>query len=194
MKDFERRIAPVLEPYGVCLLYADARWHGECGLEHHEHNRLNAEDVECLPMLSAGYERRFEKGARALDSGGRPNPVLMPMACEAVETVLRWRPRRVQDTLRAHTDRVAERAAELGLRVPSRRAGHMCGVDRPGDAAWADRCSHFLKARGVVVASRFGKLRVAPHVYNTRDEVQLLCDLLVAFEVSEGRRRRSSKL
>ena len=75
----------------------------------------------------------------------------------------------------------------LGLRVPTRRAGHICGVDRAGDATWADRCSAFLKTHGVIVASRFGKLRVAPHVYNTESEVRMLCDLLARFEASEGR-------
>jgi selenocysteine lyase/cysteine desulfurase len=36
----------------------------------------------------------------------------------------------------------------------------------------------FLKARGVIVAERFGRLRCAPHLYNTDDDINLLCQLL----------------
>ena len=201
----------LMGPYGVCLLYSDARWHGiqmtnkqdgqTAGvsnlwpLEHHEHNRFNPTDIDCLPLLSdhntgfIGYEPRFKQGARAYDSGGRPNPILMPMVCTAVEMVLRWGPDQVHNMLRVHTDQIAAMATRLGLRIPSRRAAHICGVDRCGDETWADRCSTFLASKGIIVASRFGKLRVAPHVYNTSNEIQQLCTLLMAFEVMEGRRK-----
>ena len=99
----------------------------------------------------------------------------------------------MRDALRVHTNAVATTAGALGLRVPTRRAGHICGVDRPGDATWADRCSAFLEAHGVIVASRFGKLRVAPHVYNTESEVKMLCELLARFEASEGRHRPGAR-
>ena len=200
----------LMGPYGVCLLYSDARWHGiqktnkqngqTAGvsnlwpLEHHEHNRFNPTDIDCLPLLSdnntgfIGYEPRFKQGARAFDSGGRPNPILMPMVCTAIEMVLRWGPDQVHNTLRVHTDQIAETATRLGLRIPSRRAAHICGVDRCGDETWADRCSKFLASKGIIVASRFGKLRVAPHVYNTSNEIQQLCTLLTVFEAMEGRR------
>ena len=196
----------LMGPYGVCLLYSDARWHGiqsKAGagvsklwpLEHHEHNRYNPNDIDCLPLIVetelVGYEPRFKQGARAYDSGGRPNPVLMPMVCEAVNMVLDWKPANVRDMLQRQTDKVAKTARQLHLRVPSQRAGHICGVDKIGDLEWSDRCSSFLKRNGMIVASRFGKLRVAPHVYNTDAEIEQLCTLLVAFEALET---TSSKL
>ena len=136
------------------------------------------------------YEPRFKTGARALDSGGRPNPVLMPMASKAMELVLGWGPDRICAHLQTYTDRVAATAQELGLHTPPRRAGHIVGVSKRGDPDWSERCSAFLKANGVIVASRFGKLRVAPHVYNTPQEVELLCDLLAQFVGSEMSRAR----
>ena len=206
----------LMGPYGVCLLYSASKWHGSqrkeersgatagvsglWPLEHHEHNRFNPTEIDCLPLHKnskdsngsaggvnyVGYEPRFKQGARAYDSGGRPNPVLMPMVCTAVELVLQWEPSRVRDMLRRQTDKIAEVAIRLGLRVPSQRAGHICGVDKIGDLEWSDRCSSFLKRNGMIVASRFGKLRVAPHVYNTDAEIEQLCTLLVAFEALEN--------
>ena len=131
------------------------------------------------------YETRFKTGARALDAGGRPNPVLMPMASKAMEIVLDWGPERVRSHLQTYTDCVVAKARALGLHTPPWRAGHIVGVSKRGDPTWSERCSSFLKANGVIVASRFGKLRVAPHVYNTPQEVELLCDLLTKFVASE---------
>ena len=185
----------LMGPYGVCLLYASQAWHGSSGkmwpLEHHEHNRWNPESIDCLPMDSSGhYEPRFKTGARALDSGGRPNPVLMPIASKALELVLRWGPERVRAHLQAFTDRVAAKASTLGLHTPKHRAGHIVGVSKVGDREWSDRCSSFLKSKGVIVASRFGKLRVAPHIYNTSEEVDLLCDLLAEFVDLDDKRSK----
>ena len=200
----------LLGPYGICLLYVERTWHdfssfkskattrgdAPCQdsssrrliwpLEHHEHNRWNPKDIDCLPMSPEGfYETRYKIGARALDSGGRPNPVLMPMASKAMEIVLKWGPKRVFAHLKRHTDHIASAAEDLGLEVPSKRGGHIVGISRRGDKTWSDRCSSFLKENGVIVASRFGKLRVAPHVYNSEKDIDFFCSLLSKFVESE---------
>lgn len=185
-------------PYGICLLYSDSKYHGVqvngkggntfglsglWPLEHHEHNRFNPNNIDCLPLLDgdAGYEPRFKAGARAFDSGGRPNPVLMPMACEAVEMILHWGPNNIFRMLREYTEKVAIVAVKLGLIVPSQRAGHIIGISKKNDPEWSDRCSCFLKRNGIIIASRFGHLRAAPGVYNTEAEVEIFCDLLSKF-------------
>lgn len=86
-------------------------------------------------------------------------------------------------TIRAHslrcTARVMERADEAGLTVVTprqeqRRAG-VVALRFPGDAEVAKR----LVARGFICSYR-GMLRVAPHVYNTLEEVDRFMDALVA--------------
>ena len=86
-------------------------------------------------------------------------------------------------TLRAHslrcTARVMARADEEGLTVVTprqeeRRAG-VVALRFPGDAAVAKR----LVARGFICSYR-GMLRVAPHFYNTLEEVDRFMDALVA--------------
>lgn len=86
-------------------------------------------------------------------------------------------------TIRAHslrcTARVMERADEAGLTVVTprqeeRRAG-VVALRFPGDAAVAQR----LVARGFICSYR-GMLRVAPHLYNTLEEVDRFMDALVA--------------
>jgi hypothetical protein len=60
------------------------------------------------------------------------------------------------------------------------------GLRKRGDASWADRCQAFLKQRGILVASRFGALRVAPYVHNTHAHVQSLIDAVADFEAFES--------
>jgi kynureninase len=94
------------------------------------------------------------------------------------------------DTIRAHslqcTARVMERAQEAQLTVvtprqDSRRAG-VVALRFPGDAEVARR----MVERGFICSYR-GALRVAPHFYNTLEEVDRFMDALV----SEARRHKA---
>lgn len=86
-------------------------------------------------------------------------------------------------TIRAHslrcTARVMERADEAGLTVVTPRQEHrragVVALRFPGDSEVAKR----LVARGFICSYR-GMLRVAPHVYNTLEEVDRFMDALVA--------------
>jgi selenocysteine lyase/cysteine desulfurase len=87
------------------------------------------------------------------------------------------------DAIRAHslalTERVIARADEAGLGVatprPAAQRGGIVALRFPGDAETARR----LVARGYVCSHR-GALRVAPHFYNTPDEVERFMDALLA--------------
>jgi kynureninase len=86
-------------------------------------------------------------------------------------------------TIRAHslrcTARVMERADEAGLTVVTprqdERRGGVLALRFPGDAEVAKR----LVANGFICSYR-GALRVAPHFYNTLEEVDRFMDALVA--------------
>jgi selenocysteine lyase/cysteine desulfurase len=93
-------------------------------------------------------------------------------------------------TIRAHslrlTRRVMERADEAGLTVvtpreDSKRAG-VVALRFPGDVEVCKR----LVARGFVCSHR-GALRVAPHFYNTLEEVERFMDALVEEARKEAR-------
>ncbi len=81
----------------------------------------------------------------------------------------------------ANTERIIRRADDAKLRVrtprePARRAG-IVSLAFPGDAEVA----RALGARGFVCSYR-GAVRVAPHFYNTPDEVERFMDALVALK------------
>lgn len=93
------------------------------------------------------------------------------------------------DAIREHslacTDSIIARANEAGIRVLTPREhaarGGIVALSFPGDAEMVVK----LAARGFICSHR-GALRVAPHVYNTLEEVDRFMDALV----SEVRRAR----
>ena len=202
----------LMGPYGVCLLYVAAQWQQhDCAvpLEHHEHNRFGADGDVCLEMQddlvdvnganvsngggTTGYEERFKSGARKFDSGGRPNPVLLPMVVEGLRHVLAWNPEQVHISLSKMTNIIQIAAKELGLVTPKEHAGHILGISALNDPEWSDRCSSYLKSKGIIIASRFGHLRVAPHVYNTPVEISTFCSVLKEF-VEQQQQHANAKL
>jgi kynureninase len=78
----------------------------------------------------------------------------------------------------AQTDHIIARADEMGLAVatprPHERRGGIVALRFPGDAAVA----RMLVADGFVCSYR-GGLRIAPHFYNTDEEVDRFMDELV---------------
>jgi selenocysteine lyase/cysteine desulfurase len=83
------------------------------------------------------------------------------------------------DTIRAHslhlTDRVIERADAAGVDVLTPRAPHRRG----GVVALAlPRKANDVLAERAMVCSWRGALRIAPHLYNTLDEVDLAMDVI----------------
>ena len=119
------------------------------------------------------YRADFQPGARRFDVGQRGNFHLLPMAVAAMEAIRAWGVAEIQQTLRARTDAMAARAADLGLGCLSRalRPGHYLGLDFPGGVPpdLAER----LAAEQVYVSIRGRRaVRVTPHLWVTDADVE----------------------
>jgi len=176
-------------PYGMSLVYVAEEWSKNPMTEpivQDEHNRLGADGDICLPFELAphvGYAETFQDGAKKFDSGGRLNPILLPMVSRALQQVLEWQPNRIARRLAQLTQRCVEGTEHLKLRTPKSHAPHMLGI-RPGSEVetchmqWADAACSYLKERGIHVSSRAGCLRIAPHLYNDEADIDTLLDAL----------------
>ena len=151
-----------LGPYGFGFCYIAPRYHGGRPLEHNWANRGNAEDFTNL----VDYRDDFQAGARRFDFGQRGNFHLLPMAAAALETLLGWGVENIQATLAARTDRIAMRAAELGIEAVPRhlRAGHYLGLKFPQGVP-ADLSAKLAAERIYISQRGRGGLRVTPHLW-----------------------------
>jgi selenocysteine lyase/cysteine desulfurase len=121
--------------------------------------------------LDQGYHdtaKRFEPGS--LNSAG-----VFGLGA-AIELMLRIGPERIETYLLDLTDYLCEQLQERGYRViSSRRAGEAsaivcCQHDRHS----AEELSRLLERRRIITTPRLGRLRLSPHFYNTRAEVDQL--------------------
>jgi selenocysteine lyase/cysteine desulfurase len=165
----------LLGPYGLAYLYAASRWRTSgVPLEHSWLTRAGAEDFSRLSDYSASYRA----GARRFDMGEFPQFVLTAMAIAALQQVLAWDVKWIQDTISTLTSR-AENGAVQARAIPvagSDRVGHLIGI-RPRAGVRGDLVSA-LAAANVYVSIRGDAIRVAPHVFNTEGDIDRLVDIL----------------
>jgi selenocysteine lyase/cysteine desulfurase len=164
----------LLGPYGVGFMYVDEK-HREG--QPIEHNWVNRHKSEAFSQL-VDYQDAFQPGARRYDVGERSNFVLLPMANEALRQLLDWGIENVSETVGALTDLVEQMAAERGIAtIPKdRRARHLIGLLLGPDAP-ADLATRLMR-HDVFVSVRGPSVRVSPHLYNTRADVERFFDVL----------------
>lgn len=118
-------------------------------------------------------------GAKRHESGTLPVYPIHALGA-SLELLHALGPERVERRVLALAGRLADGLEERGLRVvSSRRDGERSGIVAavhprlPADAA-----VRALEQQRIRVAERAGRLRIAPHVYNTEDEVDRLLAVL----------------
>jgi selenocysteine lyase/cysteine desulfurase len=164
----------LLSPDMMGFMYvAPHRRDGE-PIEDNHQGRGNAPSMESTP----GYSDEYAPGARRFDTGPADSMIHLPMSKTALERVTDWGPAEIQHTMRTLTDRIAERAEAIGLRVPprERRVGHFIGL-------WPakplpDGLIETLKAKGVFVSLRGGAIRISPYLFTDFSDVDTLFEAL----------------
>lgn len=167
----------LLGPYAAGYLYVAPRWQDGEPLEHNWIDREGSEDFTNL----VDYRDTFQPGARRFDVGERGNIHLVPMANAALEQLLQWGVANIQATIRARTDRMAERAAGLGIGTlhRERRAGHYLGLRFPGEVP--AELTQRLAAEQVYVSVR-GRdaMRVTPHLWVSDEDEDRFFEVLAS--------------
>lgn len=167
----------LLGPFSMGFLYADPKHHDGEPLEYNWITREGSEDFTNL----VHYTDKYQDGARRFDMGARNQINLMPLQIPALEQLLKWTPEEVQKTLATFTDLIEEKSLALGIKsVPKKlRVSHIIGIRFPRGIP--NGLFDTLNRKKVFVSVRGDALRVSPHLYNTRDDVEALFDVLKKF-------------
>lgn len=164
----------LLGPYSYGFCYVAPRWQQGRPLEENWMNREHSEDFARLVQ----YRDVYQEGAKRFDAGEASNFILSPIAGAALKQILSWSVDAIAATLRARTDGIAARAKALGLEVAPGvyRAPHMLGLRHP--QGFPDDLPAKLAQANVFASARGDSIRIAPHLYNTDDDVARLFGVL----------------
>lgn len=166
----------LLGPYALGFLYVAPKWQ-QAGkpIENSWLSRKGCEDFSSLAL----YTDEFEPGARRFDMGEFPNFVLVPMAIAALRQIDEWQVEKIQKTLSAMTDSIAEKAVQLGCTVPRQRVAHFIGIRLPNGIP--DKLAERLAEEKIYVGIRGDAIRIAPHLYNDEQDIEKLFAVLKKF-------------
>lgn len=163
----------LLAPEGAGLLYLGAR-----AMERVRPTVVGWMSVK-KPYDFSDLAQEYAQGARRFEPGTLNTAGLLGLGA-AIEMVLEIGAARIESYLIELTGYLCERLGERGYEVISSR--------RPGEASAIVSCRHarhdaaelyrLLEAQRIITTARLGRLRISPHLYNTKEEVDRLIEAL----------------
>ena len=162
----------LLGAYSQGFVYAAPKWHQGAALEENWINRKDAENFAGL----VDYKDSYEPGARRFDMGEKSNFLCTPATKASLEQITAWGVDNIAQSLGAFNAALSEQARALGLEpvAPQRRGPHLLGIKFPPGAA-AKLAASLAEAK-IFVSVRGDSMRIAPHLYNTPEDVERLLD------------------
>ena len=160
----------LLGAYSFGFCYIAPQWQNTTPLEENWLNRSESQDFSRL----VDYRDDYQKGARRFDMGEASNFFLAPVAKAALEQILEWDVKNIAQTLRMTTDYIAQKARSMGLIVPPKkqRAEHMTGITLPSGIP--EYLPSKLSSEQIYISIRGDSIRIAPHLYNTEEDIDRL--------------------
>ena len=157
----------VLGPYGRAFGYVAKRHQDGVPLEQTSFGRRDVKAEN--PVYLA--DTRYLPDARRYDMGERDHFISMEMAAIGMEMMASWGTEAIAQRLSALTRRIADglEGANVQILHERLRAPHILSLGFPGNLP--PGLIPALADQRIYVASRLGRMRVSPHVYNDEADV-----------------------
>jgi len=165
----------LMGPYGITMGYFGPRLRDGVPLEEGWITRKGSEDFSGL----VEYEDDYQPGAQRFDMGERSNFILVPMIIAALQQILEWDPKNIQQYCRNLTSELVEELPKHGYQMedPDWRGHHMFGIRLPEDIP-INNLQQKLDEQNIHVSVRGSAVRISPNVYNNQRDINALLEVL----------------
>ena len=134
-------------------------------------------------MGPRGYPEKYYGDARKFDSGGKANPLLLPMLQKAMEEIECIDVAAAQVQLRILMQPLLDWASEHGYSINTGpRAYHIIGLvpNEKTPEEMIEIAKILQTKKRIILAVRCGRFRISPYLTNTPTDVEQLIDGLEA--------------
>jgi len=134
-------------------------------------NREKSEDFSNL----TDYQDRFQPGAARFSVGESSNFILVPMLTKAIEQLLVWQPKAIQEYCKSLASPAIDQLRAKGYQIEEERyrANHLFGIYLPHGTSM-ETIKQKLIANKIAVSYRGKAIRVAINVYNEQVDLDKL--------------------
>ncbi len=166
----------LMGPYSIGLAHYGPAFDEGRPVENNWINRLHSEDFTGL----VNYQDKYQPGALRYEVGERSNFILLPMMHTAIKQLLEWSIDEIQHYCADLAEDRLSKLKSAGYRIEDRdyRASHLFGIRLPEHLSM-DTVKEALSEAHIFVSYRGDCIRVAPHVYNTPEEMNTLTEILM---------------
>ncbi|MEM7185941.1 MAG: aminotransferase class V-fold PLP-dependent enzyme [Bacteroidota bacterium] len=162
--------------YGLGVAYYGERFDNGLPLDNNWMNHEGANDFANL----VNYNTRLKPKAARYDIGESSNFILVPMLAEGIQQLLKWTPESIQDYCRSISTGALEQLRDSPYFVENEahRGHHLFGIYLPDNSAMPG-IKEKLASKGIFVSYRGNAIRISPHVYNTKTDMEKLVSCFV---------------
>lgn len=168
----------LLGPYAIGFAYYSEAFNEGKPIEESWMNRMGSDDFANLTR----YADEYRPGAARYNMGESSNFILMAMMIEALKLVHELKPARIQAHCRKLAEGFKEEWEAMGFWVENEkwRAGHLFGLGLPPELD-KSALMVYLREKQIYTSLRGNFLRISPHIYNTRKDLEALSEALREF-------------
>jgi selenocysteine lyase/cysteine desulfurase len=167
----------LLGPYSSGVAYFGEYFDTGSPIERNWINRVGSEEFRNLINYSDNYRPKADR----YNVGERSNFILNPMLAASLTQILAWGVDNIQAYCKNLMTEPLKLLQEKGFWVDDEpyKAYHLVGLRVPSGVD-IGKIQTALKQRNVLVSVRGESIRIAPHVYNDQNDIDVLVDGLLA--------------
>jgi len=161
----------LMGPYSLGVAYYGEDFFDGTPIEHNWMNKYESENFAKL----VDYQDQYKPGAERFSVGESSNFILTPMLTKAIEQLLEWEPKNIQEYCHEISKDAIASLRDLGCFVEDDnfRTKHLFGIYL-ADHMNMSRIKKKMTENKIIVSFRGNAIRISPHLYNTKEDFDKL--------------------